>query len=125
MAIFGGSNGVGDLADSYVLTYANGLGGTPTWIQGNPSDPLLLPPPRNSHTATVELSSQRMTIFGGFGSSLNDVWMLTDPFATGDDNPPVIAAVQATPSSLFPADRRMVAVSLSVQVTDDQVKLAT
>jgi len=77
MTIFGGSANIVPMNEVWVLTNANGLGGTPTWTQLQPTGG---PPiPRDLHSAVFNSSSDRMTIFGGADSSalgLNDTWVL-------------------------------------------------
>ena len=65
------------LGDLWTLSNANGLGGTPMWTQVSTA---ILPPPRSAHTAVYDSASNRMTVFGGGGSTglLSDVWVLTD-----------------------------------------------
>jgi hypothetical protein len=76
MTIFGGANAATLYNDVWVLTNANGLGGTPTWTQLTPTGGP--PPARLSHTAILHVASNRMTIFGGESSTadLNDTWVL-------------------------------------------------
>jgi hypothetical protein len=81
MIVFGGLGADGEqlFSDLWVLTNANGLGGTPAWIQLTPGGSL---------TADVELSSavydpvnNIMTLFGGANlaesASTNGVWTLS------------------------------------------------
>jgi hypothetical protein len=77
MTIFGGdSAGGGFLGDAWVLTNANGVGGTPAWIQLPAS--ALSPAPRTVHTAVYNPASNVMTVFAGAGAlTLNDVFILT------------------------------------------------
>lgn len=82
MTIFGGDNSSGSpLGDAWVLTDANGLGGTPAWMQ-IASSSLYFPTPRHDHTAVYNPTTDVMTIFGGdFGLgqySANDVFLLND-----------------------------------------------
>ncbi len=78
MIVFGGGPvATPFLNDVWVLTNANGLGGTPNWMQLAPSG--TLPPGRNAFAAVYDVSTNRMTIFGGSNSAtqLNDVWVLS------------------------------------------------
>jgi hypothetical protein len=81
LVIFGGNNSGGELSDVWVLTNANGLGGTPTWTQLGPFS--LFAEARSGHTAVYNTKTNRMTIFGGFTSlgtldvDTNDVWVLS------------------------------------------------
>lgn len=88
MIVFGGLAGDGFTAfsDVWVLTNANGLGGTSTWSQLTPMGSA--PATRVGHTAVYDPNSNRMVIFGGLrGTSpfpvLNDVWVLTNANGTG------------------------------------------
>jgi hypothetical protein len=84
MTIFGGSTNIppGIVNDVWVLSNANGIGGTPTWTQLSPTGGP--PVPRRQHSAVYNPSSDVMTIFGGGTnvptccSALNDTWVLTD-----------------------------------------------
>ena len=71
--------------DTWVLTNANGVGGTPTWIQLSPTGPL--PPARHFHSAVYDQATNRMTIFGGesacFSGLVNDVWVLSNANGLG------------------------------------------
>jgi len=88
MIVFGGTNG-GCTNDTWVLTNANGNGGTPSWIQlstmGGP------PPAREHQTAVYDPDANTMTIFAGdnCSSGLNDVWVLSH--ATGEGGTPTWA----------------------------------
>jgi hypothetical protein len=96
LIVFGGIGGSGDnqpyLNDTWVLTNANGLGGTPQWIQLTPmgGPPL---PSSQFNSAAYDSSSNRMIIFGGFGCTgpilsncstiLSDAWVLTNANGLG------------------------------------------
>ena len=71
--------------ETWVLTNANGVGGTPAWIQLNPTGPL--PPARSFHSAVYDQATNRMTIFGGEvgcgGGLVNDVWVLSNANGLG------------------------------------------
>ncbi len=83
MTIFGGeSSGGGPLGDTWVLTNANGMGGTPAWIEiaGSSVD---FPAPRIDPTAVYDPASNAMTVFGGLIAvspllETNDVFLLSD-----------------------------------------------
>ncbi|MCE7980699.1 MAG: tandem-95 repeat protein [Caldilinea sp. CFX5] len=86
LIIYGGCGGNcgPHFADVWVLTNANGLGGTPTWL------PLATAPLiRNGHAAAYDAAHNRMIVFGGgttvVNSDQNEVWILTD--ANGIGNP--------------------------------------
>jgi len=77
MTIFGGGTSTGLADDVWVLANANGLGGPPTWTQQQPTG--APPVPRYLHSAVLNLSTDRMTVFGGLdtaASGLNDTWVL-------------------------------------------------
>ena len=76
--------------DAWVLTNANGFGGTPVWIQLTPTG--LLPAAREGFSLTYDPNSNRITLFGGLfqtnGSNpnytfFNDVWVLTEANGVG------------------------------------------
>jgi len=82
LTIFGGSDSSGNpLGDTWVVTNANGLGGTPAWTQIAASSSTF-PEARFSHTAVYNSSTNRMTVFGGatifsVNLPLNDVFVLS------------------------------------------------
>jgi fructose-specific component phosphotransferase system IIB-like protein len=66
MVIFGGGNNHGKvLNDGWILTFANNIGGTPTWSQATFADTA---PNRESHEAIYDSVSGDMAIFGGDSS---------------------------------------------------------
>jgi hypothetical protein len=65
MTIFGGYSGSALLGDSWVLSVANGHGGTPSWTQ---VVPLNTAPPRRFHSAIYDPVHNQMNIFGGVAS---------------------------------------------------------
>lgn len=77
MTIFGGYNGGTYFNDTWVLSNANGMGGTPVWTQLTPTGGP--PAGRVLTAATLDPASHRITIFGGGGlsASFNDTWLLT------------------------------------------------
>lgn len=63
MTIFGGSNNRGKvLNDGWILTFANGIGGTPSWLSLHFT---AAGPYRKSHVAIYDPVSDDMVIFGG------------------------------------------------------------
>jgi hypothetical protein len=65
--------------DVWVLNNANGMSGTPTWVQLSPTGGP--PAARSFHTAVYDESHNRMIIFGGLGpgiSTFSDVWVLSN-----------------------------------------------
>jgi len=93
LILFGGLSRVGPCCISYndvwVLSNANGLGGSPTWTLLAPTLSQGAPPPRAVHSAIYDPQSNRMVIFGGgaFNGStfelFNDVWVLTNANGQG------------------------------------------
>jgi hypothetical protein len=76
----------GSLTNSvYILTNANGTGGTPQWIQLSPLGPL--PTPRHDNSIVYDAANDRLIIFGGcanvFCVELNDVWVLSNANGLG------------------------------------------
>ncbi len=101
MIVFGGNNG-GLLNEVWVLSNANGKGGTPAWTQLAPSG--TAPAARKEHTAVYDAASNRMIVFAGYsGGYLNDVWVLSN--ANGSGGTP--AWTQLTPSGTAPPVRRL------------------
>jgi len=83
MIVFGGTLGGSNSNEVWVLSNANGLGGTPTWTQLSPSG--TLPPGREEPRAVYDATNNLMTIFGGNNDSgyLGDVWVLSNANGTG------------------------------------------
>jgi hypothetical protein len=97
MIIFGGRDAISsccpynivDYNDVWVLSNANGHGGTPEWTelhpQGNP------PEPRGDHSAVYDVGGNTMYVFGGLSWSnqtqrytvLGDVWRLSNADGRG------------------------------------------
>jgi hypothetical protein len=111
MIVWSGDNVVvsaPNLTDVWVLTNANGLGGTPAWI---PLSPTGGPPPggsrpgRESAAAVYDSVTNRMIVFGGAScdpcGGHNDLWVLTN--ANGLGGTPVW--MQLFPSSGPPSAR--------------------
>ncbi len=103
MTIFGGTSGSG-LNDVWVLSNANGLGGTPVWTQLSPTG--TAPAPRAYHSAVYDATNNLMTIFGGYnnGNWFNDVWVLSN--ANGLDST-TSSWTQLFPSGSTPAIREL------------------
>ena len=84
LIVFGGNNGPTSFNEVWTLSNANGMSGTPTWTQLNPTGPL--PAARSYHTAIYDPTTDVMTIFGGVeigGTLLNDVWTLSNANGNG------------------------------------------
>jgi hypothetical protein len=91
--------------DVWVLTNANGLGGTPVWSQ---LTPLGSPPmARLAHAAHYDPTTNRLIVFGGGDiqggilSFFNDLWVLTN--ANGIGGPP--QWIQLSPGGTVPPAR--------------------
>jgi len=105
LIIFGGGNGGGSgrTNDTWILSNANGTGGTPAWTQLSPTG--TLPPARGANSAIYDPASNRMTIFGGNDASGNlfgDAWVLTN--ANGQGGTPTWTQLAAS-STDFPDPR--------------------
>jgi hypothetical protein len=90
VVLFGGTPGrPNDRAtfnDTWVLTNANGLGGTPTWIQLSPQG--ALPPPRLGASGFYDSVTKRLIVFGGTTDPgtlpvLGDLWALSNADGNG------------------------------------------
>src|SRR5437870_4037197 len=104
LLLFCGHTGFTNINDVWILSGANGLGGTPSWAQLGPAGSL--PTGRAGHTAVYDSSSSRMIVFGGndiSGVSFNDVWVLLN--ANGQGVGPVWS--QLTPTGVPPAPRTL------------------
>lgn len=83
----GGGNACGTFSDVWVLSHANGLGGTPNWTQlsttGGP------PPGQYFSSAVYDSANNILTVFGGTGllgttcGLTNAVWALSHANGTG------------------------------------------
>jgi hypothetical protein len=86
MTIFGGVQSDGtELADVWVLSHANGLGGTPTWTQ---LSTIGGPPPGNGSSAIYDPATKVMTVFGGIANPptftvTNGAWALSNANGLG------------------------------------------
>lgn len=108
MIVFGGfSPGLAEYNDVWVLTNADGTGGTPAWIPLIPSGST---PARCSQGAVYDAASNRMLIFlgdttgyqyPGFANTARDVWALTH--ANGLGGTP--AWIQLSPTGTPPPGR--------------------
>ena len=103
MTIAGGYGGGQNYNDVWVLTHANGFGGTPTWTQLNPTGQA---PSATGYRAVVyDPVSNRMTVFGGWNCCsspyVNDTTVLTN--ANGLGGAP--AWIKLSPSGTIPSTR--------------------
>ena len=103
MIVFGGTNCCNYVYynETWLLTNANGLGGTPQWINLTPSG--TAPSARAGASAVYDAPTNTMTIFGGGGSGghTNETWALTN--ANGLGGTPMWS--QLSPSGTLPAPR--------------------
>ena len=78
MTIFGGSGAHMFLGDTWVLSHANGLGGTPVWTRLSASGPV---PSGRYNNVGVDTVNNLMVMFGsGFQEGpLWSTWVLTHP----------------------------------------------
>jgi len=88
MIVFAGCSFTGELCSKYlndvwVLTNANGMGGTPTWLQLSPTG--APPAPRWAHAAAYDAVNNRMIVFGGDNQSVifSDTWVLSNANGLG------------------------------------------
>ena len=103
MIVFGGRNPDSTARDDvWVLTNANGLGGSPAWIQLFPAEPL--PTPRNVVSGVYDPATNRFIVFGGGGDSgiTNELWVLSNANGTEAASP---VWTQLNPAGSFPAAR--------------------
>jgi hypothetical protein len=77
LVVYGGDAGGEPLGDVWLLSNANGSGGSAAWTQLSPSNSG--PVPRSGHTATYDSVNNVMTIYGGYDGTnvLGDVWVLS------------------------------------------------
>jgi hypothetical protein len=86
MIVFGGDSGTPVYQDVWVLSYANGTGGTPAWTELFPSG--TPPAARSGQSAIYDAADNIMTIYGGQISNstsglLNDFWVLSNANGVG------------------------------------------
>jgi len=86
LVVFGGDAGTTVDGDVWILSHANGTGGTPAWSQLLPTGSG--PVARSGHSAIYDAANNRMTIYGGQTSNsvsnlLNDFWVLTNANGMG------------------------------------------
>ena len=81
MIVFGGFNGAFS-NDVWVLSNADGTGGTPVWTQLAPNG--TPPNARDFSSAVYDSTGNRMIVYGGYnGSELSDVWVLSNANGVG------------------------------------------
>jgi Bacterial Ig-like domain (group 2)/Abnormal spindle-like microcephaly-assoc'd, ASPM-SPD-2-Hydin/Galactose oxidase, central domain/Kelch motif len=102
LIVFGGSNCTGQfLNDAWVLSNANGIGGTATWTQLSPSG--TAPQPRESGSAVYDSTHNVLIVYAGDagGSPFSDVWTLSN--ANGSGGTPIWSP--QSPTGTSPAAR--------------------
>jgi hypothetical protein len=118
MIAFGGDDSSGLPKNSvWVLTNANGQGGTGQWINLIPEGATGSPADRTFHSAVYDPVANSMTVFGGtpdFGTFLPDTWVLISANGTGNSPSWVPLMPSGTPAGrcchgavLDPASNRM------------------
>jgi len=107
MIVYGGDDGApapSTFGDVWVLTNANGIGGTPEWIELSPSG--TPPAARSSHGAAYDAIRDIMMVMGGegvpgtCGSERSDVWVLENASGVGAPD-----WYELTPSGTPPSGR--------------------
>jgi hypothetical protein len=83
LIVYGGDKGGKPFGDIWILSHANGSGGSPTWTQLTPSNSG--PVARTGHTATYDAVNNIMTIYAGFDGTnlLSDTWTLSNANGQG------------------------------------------
>jgi hypothetical protein len=78
LIVYGGDKGASPFGDIWILSNANGSGGSPTWTQLTPANSG--PVARTGHTATYDAVNNIMTIYAGFNGTalLSDTWTLSN-----------------------------------------------
>jgi hypothetical protein len=83
LIVYGGDKGASPFGDIWILSNANGSGGSPAWSQLTPSNSG--PVARTGHTATYDAVDNIMTIYAGFDGTnlLSDTWTLSNANGQG------------------------------------------
>ena len=83
LTIYAGDAGGSPFGDVWVLSHANGTGGTPAWTKLSPTG--TAPNTRTGQSAVYDSADNRMIIFGGqhLTTTLTDTWILTAPDGVG------------------------------------------
>ena len=81
--IFGGTDGAGAFSDVWVLSNANGTGGSPAWTENAPSGSA--PAARYGFASAYDATSDRLTIYGGNTGQqvIGDTWVLSSADGLG------------------------------------------
>ncbi len=103
MLVFGGDSCTGtQFNDVWVLSNANGTGGTPAWTQLSPTG--TAPTTRTFSSAVYDPAANKLVLFSGFGSSVadTDVWTLSN--ANGVTGTPAWTKTTPTGGPLYARD---------------------
>ncbi len=104
LIVFGGDDGAVTptvFADTWVLTNANGTGGTPAWLSLPASGAMTA---RTGAAAAYDAANKRLMVFGGSatgacGVASNDAWVLTNADGTGPAAWTLLAPTGTPPSA--------------------------
>jgi hypothetical protein len=106
LMVFAGIGASGNTNATWVLTNADGQGGTPTWTPVTANGAVGSPPPRHGASAVYDPTNNRLIIFGGcLGGCLpvsSDVWVLSNANGLGG----AATWTQLSPSGTPPAGRQ-------------------
>ena len=125
--------------DVWILTNANGTGGTPAWLQPTPVG--ALPVPRFNVGLTYDPVTNRMIVFGGsiwatsgtYYYQTNETWILTNANGTGSTAPTWISAApggslpigRSNPSVAYdPGSNRLISFGGYIPYTPDGTLVA-
>lgn len=90
------------LNDVWILTHANGMGGTPQWTQLNPSGGA--PAAREGHAAVYNQATNEMFLYGGGDAGImivpGDLWVLENANGVGTPQWVLLPQAGATPGPL-------------------------
>jgi hypothetical protein len=83
LIVYGGDAGGTPDGDVWILSHADGSGGSSEWTELTPANSG--PVARSGHTATYDSVHNIMTIYGGFSGTavLEDAWALSNANGTG------------------------------------------
>ncbi len=83
MIIFGGTTATASVNATWLLSNANGMGGTPAWTQLSPSGGP--PSARSGHSAVYDSDTNEMIVFAGDtgAGGVNDTWVLSNANGSG------------------------------------------
>ena len=101
LTIYGGDAGAAPFGDIWVLSHANGTGGTPSWSEITPAGNG--PAARSGHTAIYNQQNNVMTVYGGYDGAnlLSDTWILENANGQGG----AAAWTEIVPQTTAPARR--------------------